>query len=136
MATPWGSPTGPVYPLGLFTVATAHTVVTLDANVPITNAFGTASGGIKGLSTTGSPAPILCNQIKCMAPSANTGDVYLVFKGQASNGTGGTSVILSIPKGTERVLIFPYQMNGFSVDQYAIDADTNSDKCYVTLVIV
>jgi hypothetical protein len=121
--------------LGLFTVATAGTVIPLTTNVKTTNAFGTPAAGVSGLTTVGQLAPITANQIICMAPSANTGDVYLVFKGQAAAGTGGTSVVLSIPKGTTQILRAPQMSNPFQVDVLGVDAATNGDKLYVTLVI-
>ena len=136
MATPWGNNSGPVYPLGLFTVTTAGTVILLSANVPLITAWGTAVGGIAGLTTSGQRSTLCANRIICMAPSANTGDVYLVYKGQAAATAGGSSVILSIPKGQVRVLESPQLSNPFQLDQFGVDADTNGDKLYITTVIV
>lgn len=136
MATPWGSTSGPVYPLGLITVTTAGTVVALTVNVPLDTAWGTATGGIPGLTTSGKRSTLCANRIVCMAPSSNTGDVYLVFKGQAAGTAGGSSVILSIPKGQVRVLESPQLSNPFQLDQFGVDADTNGDKLYVTTIII
>ena len=125
MAQPFGNATGPVYPLGLFTVATAHTVIPLSTNVAITAGFGTA----------GSAAPAYFDSVKIMAPSANTGDVYLVFKTQAANGAGGTSVVLLCPKGQERELTATNTGQPFSLDQFGVDADNNGDKAYVVCTV-
>ena len=121
----FGNAMGPIYPLGLFTVVTAHTVIPLSTNVPITTGFG----------TSGSASPAAFDSIKVMAPSANTGDVYLVFKSQPSNGTGGTSVILSVPKGQEREITATNTGGPFTLDQLGIDADNNGDKAYVTCTV-
>jgi hypothetical protein len=84
MATRFGNPMGPIYPLGLISVATAGTPVGLDANVPITTALGTPTAGIPGYTTAGVPSQVQANQIKINAPSTNVGDVYLIFKSQAA----------------------------------------------------
>jgi hypothetical protein len=118
MATAFGNTAGPVYPLGKIVVATAHTTVPLSQNVGLTTGFG----------------PVTASTIKVMAPSGNTGDVYLIFTGQASNGTGGTSVVLSVPKGTERELKSYTQGGAFNVAAFSLDADNNGDSAYVTLV--
>lgn len=136
MATRFGNPMGPIYPLGLISVATAGTPVGLDANVPITTALGTPTAGIPGYTTAGVPSQVQANQIKINAPSTNVGDVYLIFKSQAAAAGSGTSVIVVIPKGQERTVGAPAGSSPFQVDKMGLDAATNGDGAYVTLLIV
>jgi len=133
--TVFGNPSSGVYPLGLISVATAGTPVALNANVAITTAFGTPTTGVPGLTTKGVPSQVQANQIKINAPSTNAGDVYLVFKSQAAAAGSGTSVIVVIPKGQERTVGAPAGSSPFQVDQFALDAATNGDGAYVTLIV-
>jgi hypothetical protein len=133
--TVFGNPMGPIYPLGLISVATAGTPVALSANVAITTALGTPLTGVPGLTKVGVPSQVQANQIKINAPSTNTGDVFLVFKSQAASAGSGTSVIVVIPKGQERTVGAPAGSSPFQVDKFGLDAATNGDGAYVTLII-
>jgi hypothetical protein len=125
-ATAFGSTSGPLYPLGLITVASAGAPVALTANVGATTAFGTGT----------SQAPVVCNQIKVSAPSANTGDIQLIFKSQAAASGSGTSVIMNIAKGTTQTLQSPQLSNPFMINQMGLDGTHSGDSAWVTLVIL
>lgn len=120
----FGNTSGPVYPLGLFTVAAIGTVIPLDTNVPITDATGTAAN----------KAPIKCSQIKVNNASA-TGNLYLVFKTSTAAANNGTAVILFIPPLQERTLESPNGGMAFTVTSYGLDTDANGTKGYVTLIM-
>lgn len=122
----FGSPSGPIYPLGLITVTTAGTPVALTANVSGNGAFGTSA----------SPAPIVANQIIVSAPAANTGDIQLIFTGQAAATGSGTSVIMNVPKGTTQFLRSPNLSNPFTVTGMSLDGTHSGDTAWVSLGIV
>jgi hypothetical protein len=137
MTLTFGNSMGPLYPLGLLTVAAAGTPLALSTNVSGDTGFGTPSTGIAPLTTKGVPSPVMCNKIIVHALVGNSGaNIYLVFKGQGAAAGGGTSVIMVIPKGTTQILSMPENAgNPVSIDRLAIDADTTGDKAYVTLVM-
>jgi len=120
----FGNTSGPVYPLGLFTVATVGTVIPLDTNVPITDATGTAAN----------KAPIKATQIKVMNASA-TGNIFLVFKATTAAANNGTGVILHVPPLSERTLESTNGGMAFTVTSYGLDTDVNGTKAFVTLVM-
>lgn len=121
----FGNILGPIYPLGKIIVATAGTPVTMDQNVPIKTAFGTAGSNAYGT----------INQLIITTPSTNTGLTYLVFKGGNKNSTNGTAVIVAIPAGSLFVLAATQMSNMFALDQVALDADTNANAAFITAVI-
>ena len=124
MASPFGSPSGPLYPLGPIAVATPGTPVPLSQNVPITTAFGTST----------SPAPMVATKLIFSAPSSNTGLIYLCFKGGSK--ALGNSVILALIPGQVFILESPQLSNPFMLNQLVIDADVATNFVYVTAVIV
>lgn len=126
MATPFGSPTGPIFPLGLLTVATAGTPIPLTTNVSGNTAFGTPA----------SPSLICANQIIICNPSGSLSDVQLCYVGQAAASGSGTSVILNIPMGTTLKLEAPNLSNPFQINRLRLDATTSGAAAYITLVIV
>jgi hypothetical protein len=135
MAVPvFGSTTGPIYDLGLITVASSGTPVALNTNVAITTSFGSSTSATNA-GLPASPAPICANQVMVMAPSTNSGDIQLVWKTQGASSGNGVSVILNVPKGQMVKLESPQLSNPFQIDRFGIDGTTN-DKAYVTLVIV
>ena len=135
MAKGFGSVTGPVYCLGKLTVATVGTVVPLNTNVEIFTGFGTPTTGVPGLTTSGQRSTMCANRIKVANASA-TGNLFLVFKGQAAAAGNGTSVVLVIPPNSERVLECPNLSNPFQLDQFALDTDANGTVGYVTAIII
>jgi hypothetical protein len=120
----FGNTSGPIYPLGKFTVATAGTPILLSANVPLTDSTGTAAN----------PAPIKCSQIKVNNTSA-TGILFLIFKGGTAAGASGTAVIVPIPALQERTIESPNGGMAFTVTGMALDTDTNGTSGYVTLIM-
>lgn len=120
----FGNSNGPIYPLGLLTVATVGTVIPLSQNVPITDNTGTAAN----------PAPIKCSQIKVQNASAS-GNLFLVFKTSTAVANNGTAVILFVPPLQERTLESPNGGMAFTVTSYGLDTDLNGTKGYVTLVM-
>lgn len=126
MAQAFGNPLGPIYPLGLITVAAAGTPVLLTTNVVGTTAFGTVA----------SPSLICANQIIICNPSGSLSDVQLCYVGQAAASGSGTSVILNIPMGTTLKLEAPNLSNPFQINRLRLDATTSGAAAYITLVIV
>jgi hypothetical protein len=119
-----GSPTGPVYSLGLITVTTAGTPVLLSsAGVSLTSGFGTAAN----------PSPICCLKIRVHPLSSNTGRFYLVFKG-GNKGTSYNVALVAEPGITEE-LAFPQLSNGLLLTSYNADADVSGNAAYVTAII-
>ena len=116
----FGNPNGGPFPLGKLTVATSGTPILLTSN--LTYKFD------------GLGHPLRAQQIRVNAPSGNAGDVYLVFKGSGYAANNGQSVVLLIPKGTERFIEAKNQNNPFQPDNYGIDG-TAGDAAFVTLVI-
>ena len=135
MATKYGNSNQGVYSLGLFTVATPGTVIPLDTNVPITTSWGTPTAGIPAISTSGKPSTMNVNLIKVMAPEANSGDVYLVWKKGKASDAGGTAVILCISPNTEREIQAQNLQSPLQIDQWAIDATNAGDSAYVTVYV-
>jgi hypothetical protein len=136
MATPFGNPASGLYPLGKMIVAVPGTPIPLNTNVPITTSWGTPAAGIPGYTTKGVLSQLCCNGIIVSAPSTNTGDVFLVFKAQGYNGTGGSSVVICVAKGTTQQIVAPAGSNPFQLDQLGVDAVTANDVAFVTAVIV
>jgi hypothetical protein len=120
----FGSKTGPIYPLGLFTVAVIGTVIPLSTNVPLTDAAGTAAN----------PSPLKCASIKVMNASA-TGNIFLCFNGTTAAANNGTGVILHVPPLQERTIESNAGSNQFSVNNMSLDTDAGGTKAYVTLVV-
>ena len=121
----FGSSTGPVYPLGLVKVVSSGTPTPIFSNLP-------TAGQVVGYARN---APIQACKIKVMAPSANAGDVYLTYVAQGYASTNGVSVVLCVPKGTERILDSPQLTNPFQVSAFGLDGATG-DGAFITLVIV
>lgn len=134
-ATAWGNRDSGAFPLGLLTVTTPGTPIPLSTNVSLNTVWGTPTGGVHGLTTSGSPSTLNCNVVKVMAQPGNSGPVFLVYKGQGYNGTGGTSVILAVPPGDQREIVSYSGTRPFQVDQMGLDAVNASDAAYVTVVL-
>jgi hypothetical protein len=124
----FGSPTGPLYPLGQIVVTTAGTPVPLSVNVSVNDAFGTVAN----------PSPLKCCKVIVSADPGNTANksVYLCFAGQAAAQGNGTSVILQVPTGTTRILESQNLQAIFTVNSFTLDADVNGSKAFVTLQMV
>lgn len=120
----FGSVTGPVYPLGLLTVAVIGTVIPLSTNVPVTDTAGTAAN----------KSPLKCTTVKVMNASS-TGNIFLVYATTTAAANNGTGVLLHVPPLQERVLESNMGSNQFTVSSYALDTDAGGTKAYVTLVI-
>lgn len=139
MANPRGNVNGPFYPLGKFTVAVVGTTIPLNTNVPITDQSGTPTGGIAPQSSKGTPSPLKVTEIKIMTPTTNAGNVFLIFKGPAgadtAAGNSGAGVLLVIQPGQERTLQCSQTANGFTLDQFVLDADAANQVCWITCVI-
>lgn len=134
--TTFGNPQGPVYPLGLITVANAGTPVDLSQRVGTNSSFGTPSGGVSPLTAAGSPAPLVCNKL-IITPIGTAGKyIYLIYKGQAAGAGNGTSVICAVPVGQTFVLEMPpHAGNPLALDRLQLDTDTNGTAAFVTAIM-
>jgi hypothetical protein len=139
MANPRGSVNGPFYPLGKFTIAAAGATQALNANVPITDATGTPTGGVPGTSIKGSPSPLKCSELKVMTPGSNTGNIFIITKGPGGADTAaansGVPVLLVVQPGQERSLNCSQTANGFTLDQLLIDTDVAGSVCWIDAII-
>lgn len=134
MAQGLGNPTGPLYLFGKIAPAAGGTPVALNQNVVYTTSLGTPSTGVPGLTTAGNPAIIQAQQFIFMAPVANTGKVYVCYKGGSR--ALPNSIIAEVSPGGYFILAAPQNNNPFQADQFLIDAAVNGEGVYVTAVIV
>lgn len=145
---------GPDWPLGLISVATPGTPVSIMSLVDASNYNDPA---------TAAPTPATANQvdeytvraygiifIACKAGAShgvqiNTGNIYIVRKGVQGNGNRDDygAMVATLPPGATTGIEFPtfflnaapLNRNVFSPYRYFIDADNANDSCLVTLLI-
>lgn len=120
---------GGVTPLGIITVSTAGTPVALTTNL-VNQAQGSSPSTMdpKGRPFTGN-----CRQLVFSAPSANTGDVYIMYGNFAHTDTN--AALLVVPKGV--VAALPYGClceSSIDVTSIWVDVATSGDKIIVTAV--
>lgn len=130
----FGNPTGPIYCLGLVAPTVPGTAVPLNQNVSEFTGFGTPATGVKPYTTAGNPAIVVANQIIFMAPKANTGQVYICYKG--GNKGVANSIIAEVSGNGYFILAAPQSSNPFQLDQIVIDADNASQGVHVTAIIL
>jgi hypothetical protein len=141
---------GPVWPLGVITVPTPGTPVSIMSLVDPSNDDAPESA----TSATSSEYTPRAYEIKFTAckPGAahglqlNTGNIYVVVKG-VSPGTGNRddqgSIVIVLPPGattgpnfpTEKLTAAALNRNVFSPFAFSIDADNAGDGCLVVLNI-
>lgn len=117
------APNGPFWPLGRITVATPGTPVSLTQNL--------SAAGKQYTSTGNSEYAAAFNKITCEAPSANTGNCYLMYPGFAKGDPNG--IIRTVPSGTVvEVIASATSRNVFGFGDFLIDADTSNNYLQVT----
>lgn len=136
MAQGPGNPTGPIYPFGFIAPAVAGTPAPLNQRVSFNTSIGTPAAGIPGLTVAGNPAIIVFNQLIISASKANTGSVYVCYKGTNKNSANGVGIIMQLQAGGFFNLASPQLSNPFQADQIVIDADVNGEGAWCTAVIV
>ena len=138
---------GPVWPLGLITVASAGTPVRVTSLVDpsATNAPENATS-----STSAEYTPRVTKLIftACAKNTdgvkANTGTVYIMMKGVQGLGNRDDygTMVMALPQGAATAGPYPTfildatSINVFSPYAFYIDADNANDGCLVTAVIV
>lgn len=136
---------GPDWPLGLITVATPGTPVSIMSLVDPSNVNdpSTATPGTSGANEYTER----CNQIAFYAVKAgaahglttNTGNIYIVRKGVQGAGNRddyGSIVAVLFPGQEYTLLPSALVRDGFNPYRYSIDADNANDSALVTLIIV
>lgn len=123
MPTPLLVPYGPFWPLGLITVTTAGTPVSLSQNV---GAYYTATGKSEYAASF--------NQIWVFASSTNTGNIYLVAPGQPASNTGAIIWQLA-PGGFIFIGADATSRNRYDLNSFMIDTATNGNTAQVTGVV-
>jgi hypothetical protein len=139
MAPPFGNSTGPLYSLGKLIVATPGTSILLSQNVPITTGFGTPTGGVPSLTTSGSPSPMCANQLICRSYPSNVGYTYLVLlgkSGQLGSKNAPNSIVMIFAPGDFFNLAVPNLSNPFVLTALGVDADTANNALQICAVIV
>lgn len=120
MPITFGSSNGPILPLGKVTIAASGTPMPILTNLTY--------------KRTGAGGAIKVQQIRVSAPSANAGDIYLVFNNAPYASNNGQGVILRVSKGTTETLAAMAQNNPFQPDEFSLDG-TTGDGAFITLVI-
>lgn len=123
MPSPIITPYGPFQPLGLITVTTAGTPVSLSQNI---GAY---------YSATGKSEYAMCfNQIWVLASSTNTGNIYLTSPGQPASNT--SAIIWQLAPGA---FVFigadSPSRNMYDLNSFSIDATTNGNSAQVTGIV-
>lgn len=141
---------GPDWPLGLITVVTPGTQVSImslvdaaSANAPETAVGGATPTGAGGVGDEYAPRAqqIIFQSYKAgtpLGPNTAAKLVYIVRKptaGGGGTGDNGTIVAALSPGQTFTLGSAASNRNVFNPYRYFIDADTASDGCLVTLVI-
>lgn len=125
--TAFTAPVSGIWPLGLITVATAGTPVALNVNV--------------GAQTRGTPTTRPSGNVRQLiltAPAANTLLVYLLRKCAGVSVTKSTTGFIAAIINPGQTVVLPVGGPGLSadinIDDYLVDADTNSNLLVPTAI--
>ncbi len=133
---------GPDWPLGIIVVPTPGTPVNI---MSLVDSGNTSSPAQATPDANGTPYPmyttrfqqIIFQAVKAGASHGtqnNTGNVYIVRKGQGSSNRDDTGAIVKalVPGETFFLASAPQVKDVFSGYRYSIDADNANDACLVT----
>jgi hypothetical protein len=133
---------GPLWPLGLITVAASGTPVGLMSLVDSSsyNAPETATSTHTAEYASAQACDIIITPTKSIAPvTANTGAIYLLLVGTGSNNkTDSGVIVLTIATSSGPVhlsTVISRLQAKFDAYQMYLDADNSGDGALVTLVI-
>jgi hypothetical protein len=132
---------GPLWPLGLIVVSAPSTPVNLMINVD-PSLVNSPSAPVPG-TVGANEYTVKCNQIIIQGVKAsggltnNTGNIYLILKGNGTNNRTDTGCIVAQIAAGQTLILAPPAMNVEVFNPYLlwVDADSAGDSALVTLVI-
>lgn len=121
------APYSGMLPLGKFTIAAAGTTQLLTANCGSQNQSSLATQGVI-------PTKVY-RYVQLQAPTSNTGNIFLLPKGNTAAANPGNILAIVPPGATVPIPPGTIARGSIALDSFCLDTDTSGSVCYGMAIV-